>query len=115
MTTTVGAFGVVSAPVQSTCLYLPSTIVPQYPVAIRVCTTNAVSALRLSELVSPPSYVALLCSVYVVKSLRHLTGINIMPARTHMPQGHAPQLILHAALPDPPIRRVAHLPYESLC
>ena len=36
MTTTVGAFGVVSAPVQSTCLYLPSTIVPQYPQALQL-------------------------------------------------------------------------------
>ena len=50
MTTTVGAFGVVSAPVQSTCLYLPSTIVPQYPVAIRVCTPKG--ALRVCQLYS---------------------------------------------------------------
>ena len=38
MTTAASAFGMLSAPVQSTCLYLPSTIVPQYPVGIRVCT-----------------------------------------------------------------------------
>ena len=40
MTTAVGAFGVSSASVQSTCLYLPSirTLVSQYPVDIRVCT-----------------------------------------------------------------------------
>ena len=38
MTTAASAFGMVSAPVQSTCLYLPSTHVPQYPVGIRVCT-----------------------------------------------------------------------------
>ena len=53
MTTTVGAFGVVSAPVQSTCLYLPSTIgtiVPQYPVGIRVCTPKG--ALRVCQLYS---------------------------------------------------------------
>ena len=38
MTTAASAFGMLSAPVQSTCLCLPSTIVPQYPVGIRVCT-----------------------------------------------------------------------------
>ena len=38
VTTVASAFGMVSAPVQGTCLYLPSTLVPQYPVGIRVCT-----------------------------------------------------------------------------
>ena len=37
VTTVASAFGMVSAPVQGTCLYLPSTLVPQYPVGIRVC------------------------------------------------------------------------------
>ena len=63
--------------------------------------TNAAPALSLSEPVSQPGYVALLCFFHVFKSLRHLMGINITPAQTHMPQGHAPQLLLHAALPDP--------------
>ena len=48
VTTVASAFGMVSAPVQGTCLYLPSTLVPQYPVGIRVCTPEG--ALQVCQL-----------------------------------------------------------------